>query len=58
MDVGCDRTACYSGRVWKYPVRFPKIKFPDNLEEYYLYREEGINRSGNTGITRLLRIRI
>ena len=57
-NVGCDRSACYSGRVWKYPVRFPRIRIPDSLEEYYLHREAGMNRSGNTGITRLLRIRI
>ena len=23
--IDCDRTACYSGRVWKYLIRFPKI---------------------------------
>ena len=32
-QLDCDRAACYSGRVWKYPVRFPKIIFHNNMEK-------------------------
>ena len=41
--LGHDRTACYSGRVWKYPLRSPVVR-------------SGMNRSGNTGDTRLLAV--